>query len=77
MTDQELLDLYDEIAETVDDEILDEADELFGIDDEEEPSDEYFIWVAKKHIELHERLAEEAVESTFRIVTDVNSLSWS
>ena len=50
MTDNELLNLYDTIAETIDDEILDEADELFGVDDEEEPSDEYFIWCAKAHL---------------------------
>ena len=51
MTDNDLLNLYDTIAETIDDEILDEADELFGIDGEEEPSDEYFIWCAKTHLE--------------------------
>ena len=51
MTNTEYLDLYDEIAETIDDEILDEADEMFGVDGEEEPSDEYFIWCAKKHLE--------------------------
>ena len=51
MTDNELLNLYDTIAETIDDEILDEADELFGVDGEEEPSDEYFIWCAKAHLE--------------------------
>ena len=50
MTDNELLSLYDTIAEEIDDEILDEADELFGVDGEEEPSDEYFIWCAKTHL---------------------------
>ena len=80
MTDSELLDLYDEIAEYVDDEILDEADELFAIDSDTPGAlipDEYYIFIAKKHLELHEKLADEAVESTFKIVTDVNSLSWS
>ena len=31
MTNEELLDIYDSIAEEIDDEILDEADELFNI----------------------------------------------
>ena len=76
MTDEELLTYYDEIAEVVDDEILDEADELFGIDDEEEPSDEYFIWVAQKYLDSSLEAADQAVESTFKIVTDVSTLTW-
>ena len=54
MTDTELLDLYDEISETVDDEILDEADELFNIDENNLCIPEtYYIWVAKKHLEIN------------------------
>ncbi len=51
MTNEELLDIYDDIAEEIDDEILDEADELFGIVDPQEIPDEYFIWCAKTHLE--------------------------
>ena len=51
MTDTELLALYDEIAEYVDDEILDEADELFEIDEDTDIPDEYYIFIAKKHLE--------------------------
>lgn len=51
MTDSALLNLYDEIAEIVDDEILDEADELFGIDEDSDIPDEYYIFVARKHLE--------------------------
>tara|TARA_R110002012_G_scaffold164285_2_gene326700 strand:+ start:532 stop:705 length:174 start_codon:yes stop_codon:yes gene_type:complete len=55
MTDQELLNLYDTIAETVDDEILDEADELFhiGVGPGETMSvpETYYVWVAKTHLE--------------------------
>ena len=51
MTDYEtsLLSLYDEIAEEIDDEILDEADELFEIADDEDIPDEYYIWCAQKY----------------------------
>ena len=54
MTDNELLNLYDDIAPDVADEILDEADELFFIDSDTPGAlipDEYFIWVAKTHLE--------------------------
>ena len=54
MTDNELLNLYDDIANDVDDEILDKADELFAVDDDTPGAwipDEYFIWVAKTHLE--------------------------
>ena len=77
MTDTELLALYDEIAEFVDDEILDEADELFNIDENNLTIPEtYYIWVAKKHLEQVEAAADHAVESTFRIVDDVTTLTW-
>ena len=75
MTDTELLALYDEIAEFVDDEILDEADELFNIDENNLTIPEtYYIWVAKKYLEMHEKLAEKAVDDTFKIVDDVSTL---
>ena len=54
MTDNELLSLYDSIAPEVADEILDEADELFSIDSDTPGAlipDEYYIWVAKTHLE--------------------------
>ena len=52
MTDNELLNLYDDIAEEIDDEILDEADELFNISETNMSiPDEYFIWCAKTHLE--------------------------
>ena len=54
MTDNELLNLYDDIAEEIDDEILDEADELFSIESDTPGAlipDEYYIWCAKTHLE--------------------------
>ena len=52
MTNEELLDIYDSIAEEIDDEILDEADELFNISETNmNIPDEYFIWCAKTHLE--------------------------
>ena len=52
MTDTELLALYDTIAEEVDDEILDEADELFDISETNMSIPEsYYIWVARTHLE--------------------------
>ena len=54
MTDTELLALYDTIAEEVDDQILDDADDLFNIG--EEPGctldipEAYYIYVAKAHL---------------------------
>ena len=52
MTNEELLDIYDSIAEEIDDEILDEADELFNISETNMSiPDEYFIWCAKTHLE--------------------------
>ena len=63
-----LLEFYDECAEFIPDEILDEADELFGVDDEEEPPEEYYVWCARKYMEVIDERATEAVESTFRIV---------
>ena len=54
MTDNELLNIYDDIAEEIDDEILDEADELFSIESDTPGAlipDEYFIWCAKTHLE--------------------------
>ena len=59
MSDSYLLKLYDKIAEYVDDEILDEADELFAIDDT--PGviipDEYYIWVSRKYLENNDSLS--------------------
>ncbi len=53
MTNQEYLDYYDTIAEEVDDEILDEADELFNIGDGVGQTmsipEAYYIWVATQH----------------------------
>ena len=45
---------YDEVAEVIDDEILDECDEMFNIDVDNlvtaaDLPDEYFITAAKKH----------------------------
>ena len=52
MTDKEYLDYYDTIAEEVDDEILDEADELFDIGLEPGQTMDipvtYYIFVAKR-----------------------------
>ena len=79
MTDKELLNYYDEIAEDVDDEILDEADEKFAIDSDTPGAlipEEYYIFVAKKMIEKCDEAAAYAVESTFKIVTDVSTLTW-
>ena len=57
MTDQELLNFYDTIAETVDDEILDEADEMFNIGDGPGLTmsipENYYIWVAKEHLDRY------------------------
>ena len=54
MNRQELLDYYDTIAETVDDSILDEADEMFNIGEEDGCTmcipEDYYIWVAKTHL---------------------------
>jgi hypothetical protein len=54
MTGQNWLDYYDQIAEIIDDEILDELDEEFGFD-EENPSvpDSYFIKAAQRHYHRH------------------------
>lgn len=47
---------YDTVAEEIDDGILDEADEQFGIGISEGETlvipDAYYIWVAQKHHEL-------------------------
>ena len=52
-TNKEWLDYYDTIAEEVDDEILDQADEKFniGIDDGQglDIPEDYYIFVAKTH----------------------------
>jgi len=56
MTDQEYLDYYDTIAEEVDDEILDDADDMFNIGIEEGQTMDipvtYYIWVAKRHLSV-------------------------
>ncbi len=52
------LDYYDTVAEEIDDDILDEADDLFDIGIEAgqtlEIPDEYFIWCGKTY---HERVS--------------------
>ena len=54
MTDKEYLDYYDTIAEEVDDEILDEADEMFDIGLEPGQTMDipvtYYIFVAKRSL---------------------------
>ena len=60
MSDSYLLKLYDKISEYVDDEILDEADELFTVDGDT-PGDlipnEYYIWVSRKYLENNDSLS--------------------
>jgi len=50
-TDREWIELYNSICISVSDEILDEADELFGLSgtSEDDVPDEWYIWVTKKH----------------------------
>ena len=52
------LEFYNRVAEDIDDDILDEADELFGLDDLEEVDsddipDEYYIYCASTYYSRH------------------------
>jgi len=47
-TIDELLDYYDSIAESVPDAILDIADDIFNITDDDDIPEEYYVWVARQ-----------------------------
>jgi len=47
-TIDELLDYYDTIAESVPDGILDIADDIFNITDDDDIPEEYYVWVARQ-----------------------------
>ena len=58
MTDTEWLEVYDKMAEEIDDDILDDADERFkiGVEPGQRMScnDEYYIYCAKRWVSRYE-----------------------
>ena len=47
-TIDELLDYYDKMADRIPDAILDIADDIFNISDDDDIPEEYYVWIARQ-----------------------------